>query len=77
MMIPALILLSAFLLNIPFGYLRVREQKYTWKWFLWIHMPVPIIVAERILSNTDISFVPFIIAAAFVGQYLGGRIGKR
>lgn len=77
MTVPLLVILSALLLNIPFGFLRVRERKYTWKWFLWIHVPVPIIVAERMLTQTDILFIPFILAAAFAGQYLGGRIGRR
>lgn len=75
MMILLLILLAAFLLNIPFGYLRSRERKYSWKWFLCIHIPVPMIIALRFVSHTELKYIPLIILAAVAGQYLGGRMG--
>jgi hypothetical protein len=75
MTILLLILLAAFLLNIPFGYLRSRERKYSWKWFLCVHIPVPMIIALRIVSQTELKYIPFIILAAVAGQYLGGRMG--
>ena len=75
MMILLLILLAAFLLNIPFGYLRSRERKYSWKWFLYVHIPVPMIIALRIVSHTELKYIPLIVLAAIAGQYLGGRMG--
>lgn len=72
-----LVVLSALILNIPFGILRVRERRLSWRWFLWVHMPVPVIVAERIAWDVEIAYIPLIILAALAGQYIGGRIGKR
>ncbi|HMK43795.1 MAG TPA: hypothetical protein VK445_06620 [Dissulfurispiraceae bacterium] len=69
------VILAAFLLNIPFGYFRRNERKYSWRWFLYIHMPIPLIVAARLLTNTEFKYVPLIVLAAFAGQYLGGRLG--
>ncbi len=70
-----LIMLAALLLNIPFGYLRSRQPKYSWRWFLWVHVPVPMIVTLRFFSHTEINYIPLIILAAVTGQYLGGRMG--
>ncbi|HSW64116.1 MAG TPA: hypothetical protein VLH56_12540 [Dissulfurispiraceae bacterium] len=75
MTVLALILVVALLLNIPCGYLRSREPKYSWKWFLWVHIPVPMIVALRIFMHTELKYIPLIILAAALGQFLGGRMG--
>jgi len=72
-----LVFFGALLLNIPCGMRRVRERKFSWQWFLWVHMPIPLIVAARILWRIDISFIPLIILAALAGQYIGGWLGNR
>lgn len=69
-----LIILFAFILNLPFGYLRRRSRKYSLKWFVYIHMPVPIIIAARIISNTDYKFIPLFIIASVIGQFFGGKL---
>jgi hypothetical protein len=69
-----LIMIFAFTLNLPFGYLRSRARKYSLKWFLYIHIPVPIVIAARILSGAGYKFIPLIIIAAVAGQFCGGRI---
>lgn len=69
-----LIILFAFIFNLPFGYLRRRSKKYSLKWFVYIHMPVPIIIAARIISNTDYKFIPLFIIASVFGQFFGGKL---
>jgi hypothetical protein len=69
-----LIALLAFLINIPFGYLRNKTQKFSARWFLYVHLSIPLIIAARLLSHTDYRYIPIFILAAVAGQILGGRI---
>ncbi len=63
-----------FMLNMPFGYLRGKTKRYSFKWFLCIHMPIPFIVLARILSHLDIRYIPFFVLAAIIGQVWGGKL---
>jgi hypothetical protein len=69
-----LIALLAFIINIPFGYLRNKTQKFSARWFLYVHLSIPLIIAARLLSHTDYRYIPIFILAAVAGQILGGRI---
>ena len=68
-----------FVLNLPFGYWRANVKKYGLQWVLAIHIPVPLIIAARILS--DIGFelytYPILIGAFFLGQFLGKILHKK
>ncbi|PTN10246.1 hypothetical protein [Mangrovibacterium marinum] len=70
-----LVALLVFLINLPFGALRGSERKYSFKWFLYIHLPIPLVVFLRIFC--DIGFAlytyPVLIAAFFGGQLLGRK----
>lgn len=68
------VFLLTFIINLPFGYYRKRAQRFSFKWFLYIHLPIPIIVAARLLSNIDFRYIPLFVVAAITGQFLGGRI---
>lgn len=70
-----LIALLAFVVNIPLGRLRHRSPRYSARWFLYVHLSVPFIIAARLYSQLDWKYVPVFIAAAVAGQYLGGRMG--
>ena len=69
-----IIALLAFIINIPFGYLRNKTQKFSARWFLYVHLSIPLIIAARLLSHTDYRYIPIFILAAVAGQILGGRI---
>ena len=69
-----LIMLLALGLNIPLGYLRNRTRKLSARWFLYVHMSIPVIIIARVLSHTDFRYSPLFILAAVAGQYLGGKI---
>jgi hypothetical protein len=69
-----LIMLLALGLNVPLGYLRSRTRKFSARWFLFVHLSIPIIIVVRVLSQTDFRFIPLFILAAVAGQYLGGKI---
>ncbi|MCL4478940.1 MAG: hypothetical protein M1381_07570 [Deltaproteobacteria bacterium] len=64
------------ILNMPFGYWRANEKKFSRGWFLAVHIPVPFIIALRLLSGLGWHFItfPIMISSFFIGQFLGGRI---
>ena len=70
-----LVALLVFIINIPFGSLRARHRKFSLMWWLYIHIPVPIVILLRIYS--DIGFqlytYPILIAAFFGGQLVGRK----
>ncbi|MCL5237901.1 MAG: hypothetical protein M1353_08650 [Nitrospirae bacterium] len=70
-----IILLLAFTVNLPFGYFRNRVKKYSLKWFMYIHIPIPFVVVARLMSHLDFRFIPLFILASIAGQLCGGRIG--
>lgn len=71
------ILVFTVLLNLPFGYLRVRSKKYSIAWFLYIHIPIPFIIFLRLSFGFDWKAIPLIVAAAVSGQLIGGKMRQR
>ncbi|MBE0425603.1 MAG: hypothetical protein IBX72_03030 [Nitrospirae bacterium] len=68
------ILAFALLLNLIFGYARAKTRRYSLRWFLYIHIPIPFILLARTISNIDIKFIPLFAFAAIIGQILGGKL---
>jgi hypothetical protein len=75
---PALAVIGIFvltvLLNIFFGYFRARARKYSLKWFLYIHLPIPLIIIARVYSGLDFRYIPLFVLAAVLGQLFGGKL---
>ncbi len=63
--------------NLPFGYLRAGVPKLSWRWFLYIHLPVPFVIALRWTAGLSAWTIPWLIALAVLGQFLGGKIAGR
>lgn len=72
-----LLLIVALLSNIPLGYLRQGVPRYSWRWFLYIHLSIPLIIALRLLLGLDWRMIPFSIGSAVVGQVLGARLCRQ
>jgi hypothetical protein len=68
--------LAVLLLNIPFGFWRDGTKRFSLPWFLAVHLPVPIVVALRILSALGWRLItfPVLIGSFFLGQFLGGKV---
>jgi hypothetical protein len=62
-----------FLINLPFGYFRSKTIKYSLPWFLYIHIPIPLILVARTFSHIEFRYVPIFVLAALAGQILGGK----
>ena len=75
-----LIIIAAIILviNLPFGYWRGGQRKYSLKWIIAIHIPVPIIILIRIYSEVGFAWYtyPIFVAAFFAGQMVGARLRK-
>ncbi len=71
-----MIILTAILiliLNIPFGIWRKHEKRFSFKWFLAIHIPVAISILIRFILNIEFKwqFITFFVIMFFTGQYIG------
>lgn len=75
-MILAALIIAAFVLNLPFGYFRVKTKKFSIQWFLYIHLPIPFIFVLRTFAGFGFKIVPLMIAGAVAGQIIGGRFNK-
>lgn len=67
------------ILNIPFGYWRATEKKFSLRWFLAVHAPVPFIILLRLLAGLgwQLAAFPVLVAAFFSGQFFGGLLHDR
>lgn len=65
------------LVNIPLGARRERTRKFSWQWILWIHASIPFIIALRIWLQLHPMAIPINIAAAVLGQFIGGAPEKK
>lgn len=74
-MILKIFLVSAlcFLINVPLGRWREHTRKFSWQWFVAIHASIPLIIALRMWLHLHPIAIPFNIAAAVLGQLVGGR----
>ncbi|GAM10997.1 hypothetical protein OR1_03305 [Geobacter sp. OR-1] len=69
--------LLALLINLPFGYLRQNCEKFTFAWYFYVHISIPVIIFLRIKSGFSWHFIPITLGAAVAGQLIGGRINRR
>ena len=68
--------LAVLIINLPFGFFRVRYKKFTRPWGRCIYIPILInIILRRFILDWD--GVPYLFAAAILGHVLGGLWGKR
>jgi len=74
-----LLAVAVFLLNLPCGFYRVHVPKFSVRWFVAVHAPVPVIVCLRLSTGLGFGVVSFValVGAYFAGQATGGIIGKK
>jgi hypothetical protein len=70
--------IAAFGFNLPLGFVRTYTDTKTFSvaWFALIHASVPAIILLRKRMKLPKYAIPINIAAAVVGQYAGGLVGK-
>ncbi len=72
-----LMALLAVVINIPLGYLRRRTKKFSFKWALYIHLSIPLLIPLRVLAGISLWAAPIFILAAILGQFAGGHLNFR
>ncbi len=70
----AIICIITFVLNLFFGYFRARERKFSFKWFLCIHLPIPLVAFARLYAQLDYGAIPIFLIVAVAGQIIGGKV---
>lgn len=63
-------------LNIPMGYLRQNYRKFSFGWYFYVHITIPIIVYMRIKLGVSWHMIPLTLAGAIAGQVIGGRLNR-
>ncbi len=71
------LIVLAFVVSVPCGYLRQNYKKYSFMWFLLIHLPIPFIVMLRVKAGLDLRFIPLTVCGSVAGQIFGGIISRR
>ncbi len=69
-----LLTIAALVLNLPFGYLRAGSKKLSFKWFLYIHIPIPFLFLLRTYAGVTYKYIPVLAIGAILGQFIGGRL---
>ncbi len=72
-----IIILFAFIINLPLGYLRRNCEKFSFGWYFYVHISIPAIVYMRVKAGFSWKFIPLTLLGAVAGQYLGGRLYGR
>lgn len=71
------LIVLAFLISLPCGYLRQNYDKFSFMWFLLIHIPIPFIVMLRLGAGFDWHVIPLTLGGSIAGQIVGASIGHR
>lgn len=68
------LMLIVFIINLPFGNLRNRYNKFSRGWMLAIHVPIPFVFLLRILSGLNWTVIPLVLLSDIAGQIVGGKL---
>ncbi|MDA8414887.1 MAG: hypothetical protein M0023_14000 [Desulfobacteraceae bacterium] len=71
------LIIIAFVISIPCGYLRQNYKKYSFMWFLLIHLPIPFIIVLRLKLGLSWHFIPLSLGGSVAGQVVGGIVARR
>ncbi len=71
------LIILAFVVSVPCGYLRQNYKKFSFMWFLLIHFPIPFIVFLRLKAGLDWHFIPLTLGGSVAGQIVGGILSRR
>ncbi len=71
-----MVLATVVLVTFPFGFYRAFTRRMSLRWFLAIHLPVPLVFLARFESHLSYAFIPFTCLAFATGQILGSMAGR-
>ncbi|MFH1862719.1 MAG: hypothetical protein ABH878_07900 [bacterium] len=67
---------AIFLINVPFGYWRRGERRFSLPWFLAVHLPVPLSIGFRLILHLGLRLylLPLWAGSFCAGQLVGGKL---
>lgn len=71
------LVLLAFLLSVPCGYLRESVRKFSLLWFVLVHLPIPLVYHLRLWAGLSWRVIPLTLGGAIAGQLVGGWYKRR
>jgi hypothetical protein len=71
------LILFAVVINLPLGYLRQNYEKFSFGWYFYIHISIPVIIFLRVKFGFSWKFIPLTLGGAVAGQLLGGIIHRQ
>ena len=71
------LILFAVIINLPLGYLRQNYEKFSFGWYFYIHISIPVIIFLRVKFGYSWKFIPLTLGGAVAGQLLGGIIHRQ
>ena len=60
------------ILNLPLGYFRSEHIRFTYGWYFYLSLSLPVIVYMRVKTGYDWRLVSLPLSGAMAGQILGG-----
>lgn len=73
----ALVIFAAVALNTPFGAWRATTRKFSLRWFLAVHLPIPFVFVIRRAAGFGWDYVPVMLVCCVSGQLLGSWLYHR
>ncbi len=70
------LMIIVFVINLPFGYMRARSEKFSRQWMMAVHLPVPFVFLLRTVSGYNWTIIPMLILSDVAGQIIGGKLRK-
>lgn len=71
------LVILALIISVPCGYIRQNYPKYSFMWFLLIHLPIPFIVLLRVKAGISWHYIPLTLGGSVAGQIIGGALSRR
>jgi len=71
------LLAATFLVTLPFGAWRVRCHRYSFRWWLSIHLVIPFVILMRVWGGFSRLYIPLFVASVLLGHFVGGRLPIR
>ncbi len=71
------LIMIVFLLNLPFGYIRSKSARFSRRWMMAIHIPVPFVFILRVFAGLNWTAIPLLVLSDIAGQIVGGKLNKR
>ncbi|MEA5115601.1 MAG: hypothetical protein VB050_16405 [Geobacteraceae bacterium] len=73
----AALVIGAMALNLPLGYLRRKCERFSFGWYFYVHISIPVIIYMRVRASFSWKVVPLTLGGAIAGQVVGGLLRRR